>query len=147
MLFTPTIDDGVIMFAMMNAYCVNCAMLLEPTVKTRVRVPDVYSTLPAVGALLLGVVKVIVGALLVPDVSTDGVPPSMKRQPRCAPDSAGNTNTILPPVSTRPAVVNVTVATDSYAGVSVAVANVADSSAPATMWSVAIDDVVSTFLS
>ena len=59
--------------------------------------------------------------------------PVVKRHPYCAPGSDGITSTTLPPTSTRPAVVNDTVATDSYPGVSTAVANVADVSAPDTI--------------
>ena len=137
-LLTPTTEDGVSAFVIVNTCCVACARSFAPTVKISVRVPNVYPTLLAVGVELLGVVNAIVGALLVPDVSVDGDPPSVKRQLCCAPDSAGITSTTLPPVSTRPAVVNVTVASDSKPGVSVAVANVAPASVPDVIASVAI---------
>ena len=57
------------------------------------------------------------------------------------------TITTLPPASTWPAVVKVTVATDLKPGVSVAVANVALPSAPTVISSVAHDAVVSMLLS
>ena len=129
-LFTPTTDDGVSAFVIVNTHDADCARSFAPTVSTSVRVPNVYPTDTAAGALLLGVVNVIVGALLVPDVSVDDEAPSVKRQVCCVPDSSGITSTTLPPTSTRPAVVNDTVATDSYPGVSTAVAKVADVSTP-----------------
>ena len=134
----PTVDDGVSTFVILNTYVVFCASPCAATVNTSVRLLTLYPTAAAIGLPMLpDATKATPGAFLVPDVSNDDdAAPSVKRHPYCAPGSDGITSSTLPPTSTRPAVRNVTVATDSNPGVSVAVANDADARLPAVIASV-----------
>ena len=150
-----TADDGVSTFVIVITCPVACDMPFVPQVNFSSRSAVVYVIVPATGAPVAGVVNAIAGALVVPDDSAPSLPPfaaSVKRHPACTlVPKSGITIFTKPLASTRPAVLNVTVATDSKPGVSVAVSN--DSvdppavSAPTVIASVVIDDVASTLLS
>ena len=86
-----------------------------------------YVIEPGAGAPLAGVVNAMSGTLSVPDDSAPSLPALaalVKRQPSCTlVPRSGITIFTKPLTSTRPAVMNFTVATDSKPGVSVAVSN------------------------
>ena len=140
-----TFDDGVSTFVMVNTCSVACAMPLVPHVNFSSRSAVVYVIVPGTGAPVLGVVKAMAGTLAVPAEMAPSLPvlaASVNRHPACTlVPRLGMTIFTRPLASTRPAVLNFTVATDSKPGVSVAVSNdsiaLPATRAPAAMSSVA----------
>ena len=118
-------EDGVRTFVIVNACCVSCAIVAPVIVMVSVR-GALENDAVALGAPDDGAVKVIAGVSK-PHIDCNPAPRS------------GMVRTIFPPCKICPAVVNVTVASSSTPGVSVAVANVvAPVKTPAEMVSVSM---------
>ena len=153
-LCDAVMDEGVRTFVIVKTTCSCCFNLSPCTVNVSLRSAATYVT--DVPEFVVGEVKATAGAFavslaFVPDVATPELSVN-SHVDCCAPSPAtlsGSTSSTLPPTSTRPAVANVTVATEKKPGVSVAVSNAAGVfavSTPASILSVVIAAVVSMFL-
>jgi len=128
-------DDGVRTLVIVNSCAVAWISLVPAVVKVSLR-RLVVSTVTTVPASVFGVVNSMAGTSVVPVLAA----PALFSNDHVswgssAPSAslAGSTSSILPPISTRPAVVKPTVTTEAKPGVSVAVAKLVAVSAPAAI--------------